>query len=321
MRILLPLLARAGALWDESGCHLLAARRWTRQIAYLEKTPQIRDVLLFRRRSAGAGAKLAGRITHTPARHPAHRDCAHRLARTGLHAHANHGRELCQMLAQFPSAVAQHPRQTIPTRITAELAQACDRLLRAGIPLGQPIRPVAGINDCVNIQQQAGGRIWCASACALLPLHLRPGGRRRAFPHAGFQRHRDHRGFARSYLRLCRAHLRGGCPRRRSARFRSMPNYDLSSSRPQGGLRNTKVSSAPTKNRRIYQFPRPKHMRLLQPPRAGGACQIGRVLGLLEGKQMSIKPQGFDHCTCAAKRRIACVLDDKKWKPLGIGGG
>ena len=81
------------------------------QIDYLERTPQIRDVLLIRRRSAGAGAQAAGRAAHAPACHPAHRDRAHRFARAGLHAHARDGRAVRDVV-QIPPAVAQYSRQS-----------------------------------------------------------------------------------------------------------------------------------------------------------------------------------------------------------------
>ena len=44
------------------------------------------------------------------------------------------------------------------------------------------------------------------------------------------------------------------------------------------------------------------------------------VLGLLEGEQMFIKPEGFDevHDRHGIQHRLK---DAKKWKPLGIGSG
>ena len=41
-----------------------------------------------------------------------------------------------------------------PNEITPELAQACDRLTRAGIPLGNQSVLLAGVNDCVHIQRE-----------------------------------------------------------------------------------------------------------------------------------------------------------------------
>ena len=41
-----------------------------------------------------------------------------------------------------------------PNEITAELAEATDRLTRAGIPLGNQSVLLAGVNDCVHIQRR-----------------------------------------------------------------------------------------------------------------------------------------------------------------------
>ena len=45
------------------------------------------------------------------------------------------------------------------------------------------------------------------------------------------------------------------------------------------------------------------------------------VLGLLEGEQMVIKPEGFDrlHMRGGEQHRLRDNVD--KWKPLGIGDG
>jgi lysine 2,3-aminomutase len=50
-----------------------------------------------------------------------------------------------------------------PNEITAELAEACDRLTRAGIPLGNQSVLLAGVNDNVHLQRQLV-QDWSASS-------------------------------------------------------------------------------------------------------------------------------------------------------------
>ena len=58
------------------------------QIDYLARTPQVRDVLLSGGDPLVLAAQAAREHHLAPARHPAHRDHPHRLARAGLHAPA-----------------------------------------------------------------------------------------------------------------------------------------------------------------------------------------------------------------------------------------
>ena len=58
------------------------------QLDYLRRTPQVRDVLISRRRWADACSKAVRIHPARPARHTAHRDHPHRLARPGLPAPA-----------------------------------------------------------------------------------------------------------------------------------------------------------------------------------------------------------------------------------------
>ena len=60
--------------------------------------------------------------------------------------------ELCEMLAKYhPIWLNIHVNHA--NEITPELARACDKLSRAGIPLGNQSVLLAGVNDCVNIQR------------------------------------------------------------------------------------------------------------------------------------------------------------------------
>ena len=66
--------------------------------------------------------------------------------------------ELCEMLAKYhPLWMNIHVNH--PNEITPELARACDRLSRAGIPLGNQSVLLAGVNDCVHIQRELVQRL------------------------------------------------------------------------------------------------------------------------------------------------------------------
>ena len=122
------------------------------QIDYLERTPQIRDVLL----SGGDPLVLAPKLLEellTRLRAIPHIEIVRIGSRVPVFLPMRVTDELCEMLAKFhPLWLNIHVNH--PNEITAELAQACDRLSRAGIPLGNQSVLLAGINDCVNIQRK-----------------------------------------------------------------------------------------------------------------------------------------------------------------------
>jgi lysine 2,3-aminomutase len=61
--------------------------------------------------------------------------------------------ELCNMLQKYhPLWMNIHVNH--PDEITVELAAACDRLTRAGIPLGNQTVLLAGVNDCLQVQRK-----------------------------------------------------------------------------------------------------------------------------------------------------------------------
>jgi lysine 2,3-aminomutase len=60
--------------------------------------------------------------------------------------------ELCEMLAKYhPLWMNLHFNH--PNEITPEVARACDKLTRAGIPLGNQSVLLAGVNDCVHVMR------------------------------------------------------------------------------------------------------------------------------------------------------------------------
>ncbi|HPC05733.1 MAG TPA: KamA family radical SAM protein, partial [Anaerolineaceae bacterium] len=122
------------------------------QIEYLKKTPQVRDVLL----SGGDPLTMAPKVLEellTRLREIPHIEIIRIGTRVPVFMPMRITDELCDMLQKFhPLWMNIHVNH--PNEITQELADACDRLLRAGIPLGNQAVLLAGINDCVHIQRK-----------------------------------------------------------------------------------------------------------------------------------------------------------------------
>ncbi|NPV41054.1 MAG: lysine 2,3-aminomutase [Anaerolineae bacterium] len=286
------------------------------QIAYLEKTPQIRDVLL----SGGDPLVLAPKLLEellTRLRAIPHIEIVRIGSRVPVFMPMRITEELCQMLAQFhPLWLNIHVNH--PNEITAELAQATDRLLRAGIPLGNQSVLLAGINDCVNIQRKLVQdlvrirvRPYYLYICDLVEGvgHFRTPVSKGIEIIEGLRGHTS--GFA---VPTFVVDAPGG-----GGKIPVMPNYVISSSDHKVVLRNYEGFISTYEEPQDYQSHDPSTCAYCQHPRVEGG-QTG-VLGLLEGKQMSIKPQGFDQLHMRGEEAHRLRLDDNKWKPLGIGGG
>jgi lysine 2,3-aminomutase len=123
-----------------------------KQIDYLKRTPQVRDVLI----SGGDPLVLApkileellGRIRQIP-----HIEVIRIGTRVPIFMPMRINAELTDMLQKFhPLWMNIHINH--PNEISQELVEACDRLSRAGIPLGNQSVLLAGINDCSHIQRQ-----------------------------------------------------------------------------------------------------------------------------------------------------------------------
>src|SRR5512135_1536352 len=122
------------------------------QIEYLKRTPQVRDVLL----SGGDPLVLAPKILEeilSRLREIPHIEIVRIGSRVPVFLPMRINDELTDMLQKYhPLWMNIHVNHS--NEITAELAQACDKLTRAGIPLGNQSVLLAGVNDCVNIQRQ-----------------------------------------------------------------------------------------------------------------------------------------------------------------------
>ena len=122
------------------------------QLDYLRRTPQVRDVLL----SGGDPLTLAPKVLErllTALREIPHIEIIRIGSRVPVFMPQRVTDELCELLQRFhPLWLNIHVNH--PNEITAELADACDKLTRAGIPLGNQSVLLAGVNDDPAIQRR-----------------------------------------------------------------------------------------------------------------------------------------------------------------------
>ena len=137
----------AGQKDDES-----PSERIEKCLAYIEKTPQVRDVLL----SGGdclmvSDQKLEyiiGRLRKIP-----HVEIVRLGSRTPVVCPQRITPELCDMLKKYhPIWLNTHFNH--PNEFTPEAEQALARLANAGIPLGNQTVLLRGVNDCVHVMKK-----------------------------------------------------------------------------------------------------------------------------------------------------------------------
>lgn len=284
------------------------------QLDYLRNTPQVRDVLL----SGGDPLTLAPKVLEQllkSLREIPHIEIIRLGSRVPVFMPQRVTDELCEMLQQFhPLWVNIHVNH--PNEISKELAIACDKLSRAGIPLGNQSVLLAGVNDCVHIQKklvqdlvQIRVRPYYLYQCDLVDGagHFRtPVGK-------GIEIIEGLRGHTSGYaVPTYVVDAPGG-----GGKIPVMPNYLISYSDHKIVLRNYEGYIT------TYEEPVDYH---IHDPETCSYCKTKRmepgqsgVSGLLDGEEMFIKPEGFDilHNRGGGQHRLRSNED--KWKPLGIG--
>jgi lysine 2,3-aminomutase len=282
------------------------------QIEYLNSTPQVRDVLL----SGGDPLVLApkileeilGRLREIP-----HIEIIRIGSRVPVFLPMRVTDELCDMLQKYhPLWLNIHVNHS--NEITAELAQACDRLTRAGIPLGNQSVLLAGVNDNVDVQRQL--------VQDLVRIRVRPyylyqcdlvegAGHFRTPVAKGIEIMEGLRGHTSGYaVPQYVVDAPGG-----GGKIPVMPNYLISMSDHKVVLRNYEGYITAYEEPTDYVPGDAAKFKGIKRPEPG---QSG-VMGLLEGEQMFIKPEGFEevHDRQGKQHRLK---DERKWVPLGIGG-
>lgn len=282
------------------------------QLEYLRHTPQVRDVLL----SGGDPLVLAPKVLErilSALREIPHIEIVRIGSRVPVFMPMRVTDELCDLLQRY------HPlwlniHVNTPNEISAELADACDKLTRVGIPLGNQSVLLRGVNDNVHLQRRLVQdlvrirvRPYYLYQCDLVEGagHLRTPVAKGIEIMEGLRGHTS--GFAVHQYMIDAPGGGGKIP--------VMPNYLLSMSDHKVVLRNFEgyittyeepIDYLPGDSARFDE-------RRLEPGQEG-------LTALLDGEQMFIKPEGFDqlHERGGTQHRLK---DGSKWLPLGIGQG
>jgi lysine 2,3-aminomutase len=286
------------------------------QIEYLKRTPQVRDVLL----SGGDPLTMAPKILEellSRLREIPHIEIIRIGSRVPVFMPMRVTDELCDMLQKYhPLWMNIHVNH--PNEISAELEQACDKLTRAGIPLGNQSVLLAGVNDCVHIQRKL--------VHDLVRIRVRPyylyqcdlvegAGHFRTPVAKGIEIIEGLRGHTSGYaVPTFVVDAPGG-----GGKIPVMPNYLISQSDHKVALRNYEGYITAYEEPMQYQAHDPTTCSYCQAKRSEPG-QHG-VSGLLDSEAMFIKPEGFDelHNRGGGVHRLR--ENSSKWQPLGIGPG
>lgn len=285
------------------------------QIDYLERTPQVRDVLLSGGDPLILPPKildyLLGRLRGIP-----HIEIIRIGSRVPIFLPQRIDDEFCETLAKYhPLWMNLHFNH--PKEITPEIKRACDKLSRVGIPLGNQSVLLAGVNDSVKIQRKL--------VHELVKIRIRPyylyqcdlvagAGHLRTTVARGIEIMEGLRGHTSGYaIPTFVVDAPGG-----GGKIPVAPNYIISQGNGKVVLRNFEGFIT------TYSEPTDYDPTLIKPlddqiddrPEPG---QKG-VSGLLAGEQLAITPEGFEevHQRGGAKHRLRSK-DDDKWTPHGIG--
>lgn len=286
-----------------------------KQLDYLRRTPQVRDVLL----SGGDPLTLAPKLLEEllgRLREIDHIEIIRIGSRVPVFLPMRVDDELCDVLQRHhPLWLNIHVNH--PNEITSELAEACDRMSRAGIPLGNQSVLLAGINDCVHIQRQLMHdlvrirvRPYYLYQCDLVP----GSGHFRTPVAKGIEIIEGLRGHTSGYaIPTFVVDAPGG-----GGKIPVGPQYMISQSDHKVVLRNFEGFVSSYEEPLTYT-PHDRATCSYCQSKRSEAGQAG-VSGLLDGEAMVIKPEGFDEVHGRGDEPHRLRDDPAKWKPLGIGG-
>jgi len=284
------------------------------QIDYLKRTPQVRDVLL----SGGDPLVLAPKVLEdllTRLREIPHIEIIRIGSRVPVFMPMRVTDELTDLLKRFhPLWLNIHVNH--PNEITAELADACDKLAGVGIPLGNQSVLLAGVNDCVHIQRKLVQdlvrirvRPYYIYQCDLVEGagHFRTPVAKGIEIIEGLRGHTS--GFAVPTY-VVDAPAGGG-------KVPVMPDYLISQSDHKIVLRNFEGFISTYEEPQDYHSHDSKICPYCQ-QKQDEPGQSG-ISGLLDGENIFIKPEGFDKLHERGGGIHRLKTDENKWKALGIG--
>src|SRR5512138_1307558 len=278
------------------------------QLDYIRRTPQIRDVLI----SGGDGLTLAPKLLESVIRglrEIPHVEIIRIGSRVPVFLPQRIDDELCEMLAKYhPIWLNIHVNHA--NEITPELARACDKLSKAGIPLGNQSVLLAGVNDCVNIQRDL--------VHGLVEMRVRPYYLYQCDLVEGSGHFRTPVGKGLEIIEGLRGHTSGyavptyviDAPGG-GGKIPVMPNYLISYSDHKVVLRNYEGYITTYEEPETYQKHDTATCRYCQHPRPEPG-QVG-VGGLLEGRQMWIEPEGFEQTHQRGNQSQHRLQDPSKW--------
>ena len=283
------------------------------QIDYIKRTPQVRDVLLSGGDPLVLNPKTLEEILSRLREIP-HVEVLRIGSRVPVFMPMRIDDELCNMLEKYhPLWMNIHVNHS--NEISAELEKACDRLARAGIPLGNQTVLLATVNDNIHVQRQL--------VQDLVRIRVRPYYLFQCDLVAGAGHFRTPVAKGIEIIEGLRGHTSGFAVPQFSVdapcgggKIPLMPNYLLSMSDHKIVLRNYEGFVTTYEEPVDYVPGQAAKFKLEKRPEPGQ----GGVSGLLDGEQMFIKPAGFDevHDRQGTQHRLK---DENKWKPLGIGSG
>ncbi|HPH94667.1 MAG TPA: lysine 2,3-aminomutase [Anaerolineaceae bacterium] len=286
------------------------------QIDYLRKNTQVRDVLL----SGGDPLTLSPKVLEellSRLREIPHIEIIRIGSRVPVFMPMRVTDELTDMLQKYhPLWMNIHVNH--PNEISAELAEACDKLSRAGIPLGNQSVLMAGVNDCPHIMRKL--------VQDLVRIRVRPyyiyqcdlvegAGHFRTPVSKGIEIIEALRGHTSGFaVPTFVVDAPGG-----GGKIPVMPNYLISMSDHRIILRNFEGYIATYEEPLDYTRHDPKTCPYCQHKRLETG-QSG-ITGLLDGERLSIQPEGFDELRIRGGAQHRLRADPHKWQPLGIGSG
>jgi lysine 2,3-aminomutase len=280
------------------------------QLDYLRRTPQVRDVLL----SGGDALTMSPRMLDYLLGELAkieHIEIIRIGSRVPVFMPQRITDELCDMLEKYhPLWINIHVNH--PKEITPELYRACEKLSKAGIPLGNQSVLLAGVNDSVHIQRQL--------VQELVQMRVRPyylyqcdlvegAGHFRTSVAKGVEIIEGLRGHTSGYaVPTYVIDAPGG-----GGKIPVGPQYLISQGSDKVVLRNfegyiTSYTEAGDYDPTAIRAWEAKVARRPEPGQAG-------IHALLQGEALDIKPEGFDdiHKRGGIEHRLN--QDTDKWKP------
>ncbi|MBP7041003.1 MAG: lysine 2,3-aminomutase, partial [Anaerolineaceae bacterium] len=194
-------------------------------------------------------------------------------------------------------------------------AEACDKLSRAGIPLGNQSVLLAGVNDDPYLMRRL--------VQDLARIRVRPYYIYQCDLVEGAGHFRTPIAKGLEIIEAIRGHTSGYCVPTYvvdapggGGKIPVMPNYVLSASSDKVVLRNFEGYITAYSEPTDYQ---PPDKSLTEPYKPQQEDLQEGVLGLLTGDQLAIKPEGFDALHMRGGELHRLRKDANKWKALGIG--